>query len=263
MSEVRAYLNKHLRPDIEGRERDNIIEYYAEEHVAMHDDIARHVALLNSGHPVQYVTGVSYFYGYKFHVDASVLIPRPETEELVHWVESDFRNQRQVRVLDIGTGSGCILVSLANKLDLSKGMGIDISHEALMVARKNAQTYDRSLEFELIDIFDAAELDLTQFDVIVSNPPYIGLKELERMDESVKRFEPNEALFVEGEDCLLFYKHILTLYTKSKSDAICYFETTDLYHEELEVYLNEMNVNYEFKKDLQGKWRMLKVWQAD
>ena len=162
--------------------------------------------------PVQYVLGEAWFAGMKFYVNESVLIPRPETEELVNWVvdsvnQSTNKNQK---LLDIGTGSGCIPISVKKKLPELSVTSIDISIAALQVAKKNADSLSTSIDLLTINFLDENSWnELTGFDLIVSNPPYIKLSEGKNMSRNVLNFEPSIALFVPDEDALVFYKKIL------------------------------------------------------
>ena len=160
---------------------------------------------LKKHEPIQYILGYSDFCGLRFKVNPATLIPRPETSELVEWVASEATGKE--RILDIGTGSGCIAVSLANKLPQSKVTAWDISAEALIVATENSKTNGCAVTFEQVDIL-AYEPVGEQFDIIVSNPPYIKEVEKELMHANVLDWEPHTALFVPDNDPLLFYRTI-------------------------------------------------------
>jgi len=157
--------------------------------------------------PIQYILGETSFMDLVFHVDDNVLIPRPETEELVQWVISEIGNKKsELRILDIGTGSGCIAISLAKALPKSKVTALDVSGKALEIAKKNAELNGVAIEFVHADILDLS-LNLN-FDIIVSNPPYIRELEKEEILNNVKDYEPSLALFVPDDNALLFYKAI-------------------------------------------------------
>lgn len=163
---------------------------------------------LVEGEPLQYVTGEQWFYGRKFFVDAGVLIPRPETEELISWVLATVENEKAVSVLDIGTGSGCIAVTLNLERKSLQLTAIDLSDAALMVAGKNATALGAEVQFLQTDFLDVHQQEaLGNYDVIVSNPPYIPISERESLHRNVADFEPAMALFVEN-DPLLFYEAI-------------------------------------------------------
>lgn len=209
--------------------------------------------------PIQYVVGKTSFYYSEFDLDENVLIPRPETEELVDWIVKD--NPKGV-VLDIGTGSGCIAVSLAKFLPNCKVFGIDVSAKAISVAEKNAQKNKVNIQFLQADILtiNLNELLLQKVEVIVSNPPYIPLKDKAFMEENVLGYEPDLALFVEDENPLLFYQKILEqAYVNLNPNGRVYFEI----HEDFAIEIKELAIHNGFKsveirKDLQGKNRMVK-----
>lgn len=164
---------------------------------------------LLQGEPVQYVVGQADFYGRSFRVGPAVLIPRPETEELVEWAVELLRHPPLSRVLDIGTGSGCIPITLKLELPHIRVSGTDISPDALELARLNARRYDVGVDFILHDILQPdPQLPDAVYDLIISNPPYIPRAERELMPEHVLRYEPHLALFVEDADPLLFYQQI-------------------------------------------------------
>ena len=251
------------------REAENIAAYYLDAYrdkisqgLVTQEKLSDDIGLLLQDTPIQYLTQTSFFYGHNFHVNSHVLIPRPETEELVHWVISDYKSSEgQLCMLDIGTGSGCILLSICKSLPHLLGTGIDISSEALSVMGINAERMGIATRALCIDVLknDLSDIDQT-FDIIVSNPPYILMKELGRMGENVIGIEPEEALFVHGQDPLVFYDRILQIsQSKLKPDGYLYFETSDLYHEEMEELVQRFSSKYEFRRDLQGSWRMLKV----
>ncbi len=165
---------------------------------------------LTTSQPIQQILGEAYFYGATFEVSKDTLIPRPETEELVHLILQDHQDEDSLNIIDIGTGSGCIALSLSQKMKQSHIWAMDISKEALQIAKVNAQKLKQNIHFLLGDIlewdliFDADR----QFDIIVSNPPYITPKEKAAMHPNVLNFEPADALFVTEEAPLLFYDHI-------------------------------------------------------
>lgn len=184
------------------------------------------------GEPVQYVIGKARFYGLDLDVTRDVLIPRPETEELVEMIVRE-NPESDLRVIDIGTGSGCIAVALARNLRFPAVTAIDISRKALAVAMKNAATFKTRIRFEEDDIFhfDAAS---ESFDIIVSNPPYICEKERKDMEQLVLANEPSEALFVPDDDPLLFYRRIaMVAATALSHGGHLYFEINPLYSDEL------------------------------
>ncbi len=215
-----------------------------------------YVTLLKSlmdGKPVQYVLNEAPFYGLDLFVDETVLIPRPETEQLVHWILEDHPNF-QGAVVDIGTGSGCIPLVLKKHWPNAQVSGCDISTEALKVAQRNSKEQNLDVIFFQKNILTE---ELEPYDIIVSNPPYIAHSEKDDMHENVLEYEPHIALFVDDTDPLLFYKTIILLAHQQKST--CYFETSEYYRPELDNWLKEHNFSFVWQPDFQDKDRLLKV----
>jgi release factor glutamine methyltransferase len=173
------------------------------------ESIKSAVRRINSQEPIQYVFGWTEFYGRKFEVNPAVLIPRPETEELVSLVKAHIKEKKiaKPRILDIGTGSGCIAVTLALEIPGSKVFATDVSQNALETARQNATALNAAVGFFNNNVLED-DLPVLTLDVVVSNPPYIPLGEKASMKDNVTRFEPSQALFVSDEDPLIFYKAI-------------------------------------------------------
>ena len=174
----------------------------------MQDKIADVAGRAIAGEPVQYAVGKARFMGNDFSVSPAVLIPRPETAGLVDMIVSASNGRPDLRILDIGTGSGCIALSLARALPFARVTGADISADALSVARDNARALKIKAEFEQLDILKAAVPSSASFDIVVSNPPYICLSEASGMESRVLDYEPHTALFVPDDEPLLFYKAI-------------------------------------------------------
>jgi release factor glutamine methyltransferase len=219
---------------------------------------------LQEHQPVQYVTGTSWFYGMEFQVNAHVLIPRPETEELVEWIVQDVRDSKLLNcsILDIGTGSGAIPIALKKELLAANVRAVDVSEGALDTARSNAQQQKLEVSFEQMDILDTTVTSsLPMFDIIVSNPPYICQRERTDMQEQVVAYEPSIALFVPDDDALLFYRAIgLLAKEKLNQGGALYFEINEAFGQETAELLREQGyVNVEVKKDLFGKDRMVKA----
>ena len=263
---------------------------------------------LEQGEPVQYVIGYAPFCGREFIVRPGVLIPRPETEELCEWVikdensptptlprrdgvkyedenqncetfETQKREIQKPSILDIGTGSGCIAITLAASLPNSQVTAWDVSEEALSVARENAKNIGTSIHFEKVDMLNnedenensetpetlKRELlrygDGRQFDIIVSNPPYICDSEASQMDSHVLDHEPHTALFVPDDDPLLFYRHIAQFATKSlKPHGHLYFEINPLYAVEIQQMLSTLGFHdIDIRKDQFSKQRMIRA----
>lgn len=200
------------------------------------------VKRLLDGEPVQYVIGYADFYGRRFEVDRRALIPRPETEELVHRIVSDFKGKRGMAVLDIGTGSGCIAISLAKELSAGKVVAVDIAGETIDLARTNAGKLHAGVSFVCSDVLEwtvsrqpdrLPEEVSGKFDVIVSNPPYVCKSEQSGMEANVLAFEPHRALFVDDGDPLLFYRTIGRYALSHLTDGGClYFEINQRFGQE-------------------------------
>lgn len=166
------------------------------------------VAKLEQGEPIQYVMGYAPFYGRHFHVEPGVLIPRPETQQLVEWAVEEIGKNAARSVLDIGTGSGCIAISIALEAPLSEVSAWDISTDALRIARGNAASLHAVVDFRQQDALHAPMEDREKWDLIISNPPYVMEKERREMADNVLRHEPSLALFVPNDDPLRFYRAI-------------------------------------------------------
>ena len=213
---------------------------------------------LKKGEPLQYVIGSTPFCGLTFKVDSRVLIPRPETAELVEWFARDAYNDGSL--LDIGTGSGCIAISLAHVLTGWKVQGWDISDGALEVARQNNGLNGTDVEFSKVDILNAPDQDYG-FDVIVSNPPYIMDSEKAQMENTVLDYEPHTALFVPDNDPLLFYRAIAGFGRRAlNKDGRIFFEINPLKADSMAELLSaEGYHDIELRKDIYGKRRMIKA----
>ena len=212
--------------------------------------------------PIQYLLGKTSFYGLDFEVNESVLIPRPETEELVDWILSNNRiiqESKNLKILDIGTGSGCIAISLAKNIANSQVYAIDVSEKALATANKNAELNNVNVTFINQNILETEDL-LQQFDIIVSNPPYVRNLEKEEIKKNVLDNEPHLALFVEDNDALIFYRKIAELAQKNLSEnGQLFFEINQYLGKEMIDLLEKMNfATIELRKDIYGNDRMLK-----
>ncbi len=215
---------------------------------------------LQNHEPIQYIIGETEFYGLTFKVNKHTLIPRSETEELVEWIldNSEFRIQNS-ELLDIGTGSGCIAVSLAKNLSEAKVSALDISEEALKIAQQNAELNKVKVEFFQTDILKTKTLP-RKYNAIVSNPPYVREMEKRQMQQNVLNYEPDSALYVKDEDPLLFYRVISKLAKDHlQPNGKLFFEINEYLAEELILLLkSEGFQNIEVKKDIFGKDRMIK-----
>ncbi len=243
-----------LKPDISCSEEDLEI-------------ILKGLESLKNEIPVQYIIGETEFFGLPFEVNSNVLIPRPETEELVDWIIKTLKiisSKDNLHILDIGTGSGCIAVSLAKNLNHAHVYALDVSEEALKVAKRNATLNDVSIEFTQVDILKPETWNTVfknlKFDVIVSNPPYVRALEKAQMKSNVVNNEPHVALFVENNDPLIFYKAI----TKHAVDNLAakgylFFEINEYLGNQMIQLLKSYNFDgIELKQDIFKKDRMIK-----
>ena len=212
--------------------------------------------------PIQYILGETEFYGLPFLVNENTLIPRPETEELVEWILQNTQikgKSIKLKVLDIGTGSGCIAISLAKNLKNANVFAIDVSEKALNIAKNNTEINKVEVSFLLKNILETEDLE-NQFDIIVSNPPYVRNLEKAEIKTNVLEYEPHLALFVEYHDALLFYRKIAQLAKKNLSEnGQLYFEINQyLGNETVELLENLGFKNIKLKKDVYGNDRIIK-----
>ena len=216
--------------------------------------------------PIQYVTGISHFYGLKLEVDPHVLIPRPETEELVYHVIQHSKSGESWPVLDVGTGSGCIALALKNKRSTFDMTAIDVSTDALNIARRNAERQEQKINFVEMDFLDPkARKGLGLYRLIVSNPPYISVDEKDKMSVSTLNFEPDQALYPDHEDVLIFYKTIADFGQEHlEHGGRVALECNEFNAQEVRKIFNNRNyTNVELIKDMQGKDRILSAtWEA-
>ena len=236
---------------------DCIIHADKEITIEISDEIKQIVRDLKTQKPLQYILGETEFYGMKFKVNEHTLIPRPETEELVEWVLQEHFNS----ALDIGTGSGCIAITLAKNTN-AKITAIDVSEDALQVAKENARINEVEINFLQQDILETTSLP--KVDVIVSNPPYVLESEKQKMKTTVLQYEPHLALFTPDKEPLLFYKKIGNLSAKSLNcGGKLYFEINEQYGAEILEMLSKIGfVDIALKKDINDKDRMIKaIWK--
>lgn len=216
--------------------------------------------LLLQNKPVQYVVGETVFCGLTFQVNDKVLIPRPETEELTQMIINSWQFEtKQVSVVDIGTGSGCIAVTIKKNLPSAKVMALDASYEALEIAHKNAVANKTNVQINLFDFLDESRWpELLLFDIIVSNPPYIPLREKEKMNKNVVENEPHKALFVPDDNPLLFYEKIAKFGRSHLNyNGKVYLETHEDYAKEVAALFKATYRDVLIKKDMFGKERMV------
>ncbi len=277
LNDIKQALKKQLADQFESVELNPILSILIEHitgldqlHQALHKDqpisaeqrlaFEKAATELAAGRPIQYITGKAWFMGEPYTVNDQVLIPRPETEELVDWIiEYAEIKGKALRILDIGTGSGCIAIALKKALPEAKVSAIDISTNALKIAASNADGLNAEIEFIPLDILNTAFLP-DQYDVIVSNPPYIPLQEMKNMELQVTDYEPNIALFVPDEDPLVFYKAIARLAKLHlASNGQLFFEIHYDQGDAMIALLDEMHFHAELRADLFGKDRMIRA----
>jgi release factor glutamine methyltransferase len=216
------------------------------------------LSALKEGRPLQHIFAEAWFYGLKFRVNSSVLIPRPETEELVQWILETITDSSHSDLLDIGTGSGCIAIALKKKKDFLQVDALDISTDALQIAAENAALNSTAINFIQSDIL--AYEGIKRYDFIVSNPPYITQEERKDMHQNVLSYEPELALFVSNENPLIFYKSIAGFAARNlRHTGFLFFEINEYLGKEMVDMLAAKGfTNIELRKDMQGKDRMIR-----
>ena len=234
-------------------EKDRVLETFES------DRIKAIVERLKTHEPIQYILGVAEFYGLELNVQPGVLIPRPETEELVDWI-CKTKIPTIAKMLDIGTGSGCIPLALKNELPAAEVMAVDVSENALLIATENAQKHQLEVIFELADILKWHERSWPRFDVIVSNPPYVMEREKKQMEANVLEYEPGLALFVSDTDPLIFYRTIAQFASKQLNESgYLFFEINENLGDEMVELVKQLGFkSIELRRDLNGKNRMLR-----
>jgi release factor glutamine methyltransferase len=279
LNEARTVLTKELKNVYESDELRNIIELVIEYITNMSraeqvknkvpyltctqlEDLDAITERLKKNEPVQYVLGEAWFAGMKFKVNKNVLIPRPETEELVDWIvkESQKSKVKSQNIIDIGTGSGCIPITLKHQLPEANVSAIDVCSEALFNATENAIKLNTEVDFTLLDFLDEEKWnELHQYDIIVSNPPYVKQSEINTIHERVKEFEPHLALFVPDNDPILFYKKLSDFSMKHlNAGGKLFVEINEALGEAVSnLFRSAGFLNVDLKKDMQGKDRMV------
>lgn len=240
------------------------------------EQLTRTIERLKNHEPIQFIMNKAWFYGLELYVDSDVLIPRPETEELVDWVIKDVKAKglnvfdkkptdadvtTQLKIMDIASGSGCIALALKNKMPKAEVWGCDISDRALNVARRNGSELDIRVDFQSVDFLDRAQQKhLPSVDIVVSNPPYVPMKDKNDMRPNVLQYEPHLALFVDDNDPTLFYKALLDFGKRRLHEGGAFYMEV---HENLAQQVKELfqseGYQTEIKKDMQGKERMVKA----
>lgn len=235
----------------------NSTETFSENEI---DSLKQVLKRLKTGEPLQHIVGFTFFDDLKIHVTEDVLIPRPETEELVYWIKENFKSSQELTVLDWCTGSGCIALSLKKYFPNSKVKAYDISKNAIEISSKNALVNNLSVDFEERNALISFD-ETFKYDIIVSNPPYIPELDKLEMHPNVLNFDPEIALFVPNSNYLMFYKAIAEfalVHLKDKGEL--YFEIHERFGQETIDLLKEMGFNsLELRKDLQGKDRMIRA----
>ncbi|WP_231491815.1 peptide chain release factor N(5)-glutamine methyltransferase [Pedobacter sp. Leaf170] len=224
--------------------------------VKQSDKLLKILEDLKMGKPIQHILGEAYFYNLPFRVNENVLVPRPETEELVGWIVTEVK-QTKKSLIDIGTGSGCIAVSLKKNLSHLDVSALDVSEKALTVAQENANLNQAEINFIEADILSYTTSET--YDIIVSNPPYIRELEKADMHQNVLEHEPHRALFVSNENPLIFYNAIADFaLTNLNPNGYLFFEINEfLWAETLQILIDKQFKNIELRKDMQGKDRMI------
>ena len=281
LNEARSILTKELNKVYDKDEVKNIIDLVLEHITGLPrieqvkskvpyltctqlEDLDSITERLKKNEPVQYVLGRAWFAGMKFKVNKNVLIPRPETEELVDWVvkESQKSIVNSQKILDVGTGSGCIPISLKKRLPDADVSALDVCGEALYIAAENAAELNVEVNFILLDFLDEEKwAELGNFDIIISNPPYVKQAEKNSMHERVISFEPHLALFVPDNDALLFYRKLAGFAIKHLNPGGSLFIEINeaLGNEVVDLFKNTGFADIQLKKDMQGKDRMIKA----
>lgn len=264
-TEIDSFFNLLSEDVLNMKRADIALNLYAVVSGKKYDKFQIALKRLQSNEPIQYILGDTEFYGLTFKVNEHVLIPRPETEELVDLILKETNKEESLNILDVGTGSGCIAISLAKHLPNAKVKALDVSEDALHMARENAKQNDVIVEFVegniLEHTYTESSISNSEFNVIVSNPPYVRHLEKEHMKANVLDHEPHLALFVEDENPLQFYDAIAQFAIRNlKQNGKIFFEINEYLGKEMIALLESYNFkNCELIKDLSGKDRILKA----
>ncbi len=223
--------------------------------------ISEAVGRLLNFEPIQHITGIAHFFGYEFVVNPHVLIPRPETEELVRWILEDHAERHQLRIADIGTGSGCIAISLWLRFQDAIIDAFDVSDNALKIAARNNEELGAGVSFFKTDFLNPAEWPSKKYDLVVSNPPYIPLKNRNFLPENVRKYEPSEALFVPDDDALVFYRALATFSQSGLNRGGClYAEVHENYADDVKGLFMAMQFkSVALRRDIHDRKRMIKA----
>ncbi|HLF63795.1 MAG TPA: peptide chain release factor N(5)-glutamine methyltransferase [Saprospiraceae bacterium] len=263
---LKVYLDERLSQSYEPAEVQSLSRILSEFIVDANTENSKLIAddcleRLTLGEPVQYITGYTWFHSLRMHINPHVLIPRPETEELVDWIVQDYHKKlimSDPEILDVGTGSGCIALALKKQIPSAHVAAIDISADALRVAMSNAIAHELMVEFRIYDILQE-DLDRT-FDVIICNPPYISNEEFDILTKQVRDHEPQLALKAGTDDPLVFYHRLTELgKTHLNTGGRLYMELNEFRAQDIRSLFVNAGYETELRKDLQEKWRMLKA----
>jgi release factor glutamine methyltransferase len=277
--DIRNFYKAKLIPDYDEKEADNLLFMLIEEFtgiskamvlsepgrtISESELLKIHFAVkdLNNFKPIQYILGKTEFYGLKLEVNPSVLIPRPETEELAEMVVRENQNRQNLRIIDVGTGSGCIAIAIKKNLPEISMLGLDISAQAIKTADKNAIQNNVKIEFKVVNFLDKGTWsNLGLFDIIVSNPPYVRHSEKEFMKKNVMNYEPDEALFVDDKNPMIFYNAIVEFaYQNLIKTGIVYCEINQYLGKDiLSLFSKSGFAEVEILKDLFGNDRFVKA----
>lgn len=233
------------------------LDLSSRDEIELTTEILSDLEQLKKGQPIQHITGKAFFYNDFFFVNENTLIPRPETEELAELIRNDYAQNQDISMIDLGTGTGCIPISLAKLFPNAKVSALDISENALKIAQLNAETLKVNINFYHNNLLEDIQLN-QKFDVIISNPPYIRNLEKEEMHQNVLNFEPHLALFVENDDALIFYERVIDFAKNHlKENGKIYCEINQYLGEETKQLFQKFYQNVIIHKDISGNDRML------
>lgn len=260
ISESRAIVRELVIRTVDINPRDWIYKMDDELRDEFLVELHKGIEKLEQGIPLQYVTGKAYFFGLDFNVNSSVLIPRPETEELVSWILEDFENEEQ-SVLDVGTGSACIAISLQVQRNKFLVSAMDISEEALQTATSNSIAHKAQIELLQADFLKYEKIMFKKWNIIVSNPPYITKEEKSSLHENVIRHEPDIALFAKGYDPFIFYRRLAEYaWTNLLHEGALYVELNAIQYLSIEkIFSNQGFQDICMRKDISGNYRMMRI----
>lgn len=233
------------------------LDLSSRDEIELTTEILSDLEQLKKGQPIQHITGKSFFYNDFFFVNEHTLIPRPETEELVELIRNDYAQNQDISMIDLGTGTGCIPISLAKLFPNANVSALDISENALKIAQSNAENLKVNINFYHNNLLEDIQLN-HKFDVIISNPPYIRNLEKKEMHQNVLNFEPHLALFVENDDALIFYERVIDFAKNHlKENGKIYCEINQYLGKETKQLFQKFYQNVIIHKDISGNDRML------